>query len=73
MKLHHIGLMFDPASGKISNVFTVDEIDTVASNGKSYKGDFALKIWPPFFDLVGVGNPVQEIKGTTAATRITVD
>jgi len=72
VKLHHIGLMFAP-NGSISNLFTVDETNTVASNGKSYKGDFALKIWPPFFDLVGVGTPVQEIKGTTAATRITVD
>ena len=72
VKLHHIGLMF-ATDGSISNIFTVDETDTVASNGKTYKGNFALKLWPPFFDLVGVGTPVQEIKGTTAATRITVD
>src|ERR1700693_2495548 len=72
VKLHHIGLMFAP-DGSISNIFTVDETDTVAFNGKTYKGNFAIKLWPPFFDLVGVGTPVQEIKGTTAATRITVD
>jgi hypothetical protein len=72
VKLHHIGLMF-ASDGSISNIFTVDETDTVASNGKTYKGNFAIKLWPPFFDLVGVGTPVQEIKGTTAATRITVD
>ena len=72
VKLHHIGLMF-ATDGSISNIFTVDETDTVASNGKTYKGNFALKLWPPFFDLVGVGTPVQEIKGTTAATRITVE
>jgi hypothetical protein len=72
VKLHHIGLMFAP-DNSISNIFTVDETNTVASNGKTYKGSFALKLWPPFFDLVGVGTPVQEIKGTTAATRITVD
>ena len=64
--------MFAP-DGSISNIFTVDETDTVASNGKTYKGNFAIKLWPPFFDLVGVGTPVQEIQGTTAATRITVD
>jgi|SRR5271165_5454492 len=72
VKLHHIGLMF-ASDGSLSNIFTVDETNTVASNGKTYKGDFAFKLWPPSFDLVGVGNPVQEIKGTTAATRITVD
>jgi hypothetical protein len=71
-KLHHIGLMF-AADGSISNIFTDDETDTVASNGKIYKGTFDLKLWPPVFDLVGVGTPVQEIKGTTAAIRITVD
>jgi len=72
VKLHHIGLMFAP-DGSISNIFTQDETDAVASNGKTYKGHFDIKLWPPFFDLVGVGTPVQEIKGTTAATRITVD
>jgi hypothetical protein len=72
VKLHHIGLMFAP-DGSISNIFTVDETDAVASNGKTYKGNFAIKLWPPFFDQVGVGTPVQEIQGTTAATRITVD
>jgi len=72
VKLHHIGLMF-ASDGSISNIFTVDETDTVASNGKTYKGNFDMKLWPPAFDLVGVGTPVQEIKGTTAATRVTVD
>jgi hypothetical protein len=72
VKLHHIGLMFAP-DGSISNIFTVDETDAVASNDETYKGHFDMKLWPPSFDLVGVGTPVQEIKGTTAATRITVD
>jgi hypothetical protein len=72
VKLHHIGLMFAPDGG-ISNIFTVDETDTVAFNDKTYKGSFTIKLWPPAFDLVGVGPPLQEISGTTAATRITVD
>jgi hypothetical protein len=71
-KLHHIGLMLAP-DGSISNIFTVDETDAVASNDKTYRGNFTMQLWPPFFDLVGVGKPVQVIKGTTAATRITVD
>ena len=62
-----------PPDGSISNIFTVDETDAVAANGKTCKGSFAIKLWPVFFDLVGVGAPVQVIKGTTVATRITVD
>jgi hypothetical protein len=72
VKLHHIGLMFAP-DGSLSNIFTVDETDAVASNDKTYKGNFTMQLWPPFYDQVGVGTPVQVIKGTTAATRITVD
>jgi hypothetical protein len=57
VKLHHIGLMFAP-DGSISNIFTVDEADAVASNDKTYKGNFTMKLWPPFFDQVGVGTAV---------------
>jgi hypothetical protein len=46
--------MFAP-DGSISNIFTVDETDAVASNDKTYKGNFTRKLWPPFFDQVGVG------------------
>jgi len=72
VKLHHIGLMFNP-DGSISSLFTVDETDTVASDGKTYKGMFDFKLWPPSYDAVGVGTPIAEVKGTTAATRIIVD
>jgi hypothetical protein len=72
VKLHHIGLMFGP-DGSLSAIFTVDETDTVASDGKTYKGMFDFKLWPPSYDAVGVGTPIAEVKGTTAATRITVD
>jgi hypothetical protein len=71
-KLHHIGLMFNP-DGSISSIFTVDETDTVASDGKTYKGTFDFRLWPPSYDAVGVGTPISEVKGTVAATRITVD
>ena len=71
VKLHHIGLMFAP-DGSVANVFTVDEVDRVAANGKSYSGTFDFKIFDAS-DVLGTGTPVQEIKGTTAATRITVD
>ena len=72
VKLHHIGLTFD-SMGRVSNIFTVDEKDTVASNGKTYSGTFDFKLWPPNFDAVGVGSPVAEVTGTTLGTRITVD
>jgi hypothetical protein len=72
VKLHHIGLMF-ASDGSISSIFTVDETDTVASNGKTYSGFFDFKLWPPSFDLIGVGSPIAEVTGKTEGTRITVD
>ena len=72
VKLHHIGLMFNP-DGSLSAIFTVDETDAVASDGKTYKGMFDFKLWPPSYDAVGAGTPIAEVKGITAATRIAVD
>jgi hypothetical protein len=73
VKLHHIGIMYDATTGQISNIFTIDEKDKVAPNGKSYSGTFDFKLWPPTYDAVGVGTPIAEVTGTTAATRITVE
>jgi hypothetical protein len=72
VKLHHIGLMFN-SDGSISSIFTVDEVDTVESDGKTYKGMFDFKLWPPSYEAVGKGLPIAEVKGTTAATRIAAD
>jgi hypothetical protein len=72
VKLHHIGLMFN-TDGSVSSIFTVDETDTVASDGKTYKGMFDFKLWPPSYAAVDTGSPIAEVKGTTAATRVTVD
>jgi hypothetical protein len=66
VKLHHIGLMFNP-DGSIKATFTVDEVDTVAANNKTYIGTFDFKVFDPN------GNPGIEVRGTTAGTRITVD
>jgi len=71
VKLHHIGLMFAP-DGSIASVFTVDELDRVAANGKTYSGSFDFKLFDAA-DVLGTGTVLQEIKGTIAATRITVD
>jgi hypothetical protein len=72
VKLHHIGLMFD-SHGNLAFIFTVDEKDTVSAHGNAYTGTFDFRLWPPSFAAVGIGTPIQEISGTTAATRITVD
>jgi hypothetical protein len=72
VKLHHIGLMFD-STGAVSNIFTIDENDAVASSGNTYSGTFDFKLWPPSYAAVGVGAPIAEATGTTSATRITVD
>jgi hypothetical protein len=72
VKLHHIGLMF-AADGSLAFIFTVDEKNTVAPNGKTYSGDFDFKLWPPSYSAVDTGTPLQEVKGTTAGTRISVD
>lgn len=76
VKLHHIGLMFNPDASSpmdaVANVFTVDETDTVAPNGKTYKGTFDFKIFDAS-DVFGTGTPIAEVKGTIAATRITAD
>ena len=63
--------MFDPATGKVANVFTVDEINRVARDGKTYCGTFDFKIFDAT-DVYGTGTVLQEIKGTTAGTRITI-
>jgi hypothetical protein len=57
VKLHHIGLMFDSVTGSITNVFTVDETDTVALNGKTYKGTFDFKLFDAT-DVYGTGTPL---------------
>ena len=71
VKLHHIGLMF-ASNGSVSHVFTVDETNTVASNGKTYTGTFDFKLFGPT-NVYGTGLASEEVKGTTAGTRITVE
>jgi hypothetical protein len=66
VKLHHVGLMFGGTDGALSNTFTVDEINTVGPNGLTYQGTFDFKV----YDLNA--NLLQEVKGTTAATRVVV-
>lgn len=70
VRLHHIGWTFTPGGNPptASGTFTLDETNTVSRDGKTYTGTFTFTT----FDLNGTqqGEPV---KGTIAATRITVD
>jgi len=66
-KLHHLGNMFDPISGKLAATFTNDETDTVEEGNKTYKGTWV-------FTVFGLdGTQLQQVTGTVVATRITVD
>lgn len=66
VRLHHVGLMFNP-DGTISSTFTVDETNTVSPDNQTYSGTFDFRVYDPN------GNQVAEVTGTTAGTRITVD
>ncbi|MGA7155458.1 MAG: hypothetical protein WBY53_01345 [Acidobacteriaceae bacterium] len=70
VKLHHIGWLFNPSTptATATNTFTLDELITVAQDGKTYSGTFTFKVW----NLDGTPTPVEE-QGTIAATRITPD
>jgi uncharacterized protein (DUF2147 family) len=69
VKLHHTGWLYnvDTPKATATNYFTVDEVVTVAPNGKTYTGTFTFKVWT--FDGTAV---LKEVTGTIAATRITV-
>jgi hypothetical protein len=89
VKLHHIGLMFAQAGTPpeyvgtppqfLTNIFTVDETDAVAPNGKTYSGSFDFRLYVPSAcenkagGYVCTGTPMSEVKGTTFGTRITAD
>jgi hypothetical protein len=68
VKLHHMGWLFDGSGTTTANgYFVLDEIDTVAGNGKTYTGTFTFT---PYTMDGTVGTAVS---GTIAATRVTVD
>jgi hypothetical protein len=79
--LHHVGLMFQPGGAPptfVTNIFTVDEDDVVAPDGKTYSGTFDFKLFVPSQcantsngTYACTGTPLAEVTGTTGATRIT--
>ncbi|GGA60411.1 hypothetical protein GCM10011507_09940 [Edaphobacter acidisoli] len=70
VKLHHIGWIFNPSNptGNATNSFTIDEVNTVSPDGKTYSGTFTFKIWNLDGTFTG-----QVITGTISATRIVVE
>jgi hypothetical protein len=70
VRLHHIGWLFTPGSTPptASGTFTLDEMNVVSRDGKTYTGTFTFKT----YDSSGAPTGI-EVKGTIAATRITVD
>jgi len=83
VKLHHIGLMFGGPGATppedVSNIFTVDEVDTVAHDANTYSGSFDFKLYLPgqcansAGGYVCTGTPLSEVTGTTYGVRIGVD
>ncbi|MGH9411084.1 MAG: hypothetical protein ACRD1V_16700 [Vicinamibacterales bacterium] len=71
VKLHHFGAVTGP-DGSVVAIFYIDEINHVARDGRSYTGSWDMKIYDAT-DVFGTGPVLQEISGTLAATRITVD
>lgn len=79
--LHHVGLMFQPGGAPpefVTNIFTVDEDNTVAPDGKTYSGTFDFKLFVPSQcanrsngTYTCTGTPLAEVTGTTAGTRLT--
>jgi hypothetical protein len=64
IRLHHVGWSF--ANGVLIGSLTIDEINTVAPNGRTYTGTHTFT----FYDLNG--NVIRQVKGTHTAKRITV-
>jgi hypothetical protein len=83
VKLHHIGVMFGGPGATppedVSNIFTVDETDKVAPDGKTYSGYFDFKLYAPSdcansaSGYVCTGKPISEVTGSTYGVRIAVD
>jgi hypothetical protein len=90
VKLHHIGLMFGTEGNPpayvgtppeyLTNIFTVDETNKVASDGRTYSGFFDFKLYLPSAcaesaagTYTCTGTPLAEVTGTTLGSRITVD
>ena len=71
VKLHHFGAISPVPDFIVVAIFYQDEIVRVSPDGNTYTGTWDFKLYGPT-DVFGTGPVLQEIKGTSAATRITV-
>jgi hypothetical protein len=70
VKLRHFGAITG-SDGAVMAIFWIDEVDRVAPAGTTYSGTWDFRLYGPT-DVFGTGPLLQEISGTMAATRITV-
>ena len=68
VRLHHIGLMFSADGLDAIGSFTLDEVNTIAPNGKTYSGSFTFKTYDTYGNYSGT-----TVTGKIAATRVTVN
>lgn len=68
VRLHHIGLTFSADGLDATGSFTLDEINTVAANGKTYSGTFTFTTYDTDGNYSGT-----TVTGKIAATRVTVN
>ena len=66
-ELNHFPIAYDPTTGAIANYINIRERNTLSASGDSYTGTFTLTVYDP------QGNQVDQLKGTIAATRLTLD
>jgi hypothetical protein len=67
VRLRHLGFLFN-ADGTSAGTFDIEETDTLAAHGMSYVGTFTFRTFDVNGNFTG-----PEVRGTIAATRITVD
>ncbi len=66
-EVNHFALSYDLTSQALTNYVNIREQITLSPSGDSYAGTFTITI----FDTHG--NQVDQVVGTTSATRVTVD
>ncbi|HXE63997.1 MAG TPA: hypothetical protein VN519_10685 [Bryobacteraceae bacterium] len=66
-EINHFAINYDPSTGMIASYVNVREQDTLSPSGDRYTGTLTIDVYDP------MGNRVDHLAGTVAATRLTVD
>ena len=66
-EINHFPINYDPSTGMVASYVNLREQDTLSPSGDSYKGTLTIDVYDP------MGNHVDHLAGTVAATRLTVD